>query len=146
MKTRETMATSGNTKKRRKQLLVASAEEQYAGGGWERVEKDRKRKRMMATKPRSHWWHAEERWKRSSREKGVCPKRVMRKGTGEEGELADNRWESARGEGEEYKRWGEGRCAGFAQGHHNKHAVKGKENLNKVTCGKPPKRVNDVMK
>ena len=54
MKTRETMGASGNTKKRRKWLLVVSAEEQYAGGGYERVEKDRKRKRMIAAKPRSH--------------------------------------------------------------------------------------------
>ena len=54
MKTRETMAASGNTKKRRKRLLAASAEEHDAGGGWERVEKDRKRKRTIASKPRSH--------------------------------------------------------------------------------------------
>ena len=54
MKTRETMGASGNTKKKRKRLLVVSAEKQYAGGGYERVENDHKRKRMGATKPRSH--------------------------------------------------------------------------------------------
>ena len=53
MKTRETMGASGNTKKRRKCLLVVSAEEQYAGGDM-KVENDSKRKRMSATKPRSH--------------------------------------------------------------------------------------------